>query len=46
MGIKRSITSVMLDSGFQTKSSFNKEFKTLKNLSPSEYREKQMSKLK
>ena len=43
---KRSITSVMLDSGFQTKSSFNKEFKTLKNLSPSEYREKQMSKLK
>ncbi|QGX61889.1 AraC family transcriptional regulator [Alteromonas mediterranea] len=42
----RPITSVMFDSGFQTKSSFNKEFKALKELSPSEYREKQMSKLK
>ena len=39
-----SIMEVMYNSGFQTKSSFNKEFKVLTNLSPSEYREKQMGK--
>lgn len=39
---QRSIMAVMFDSGFQTKSSFNKEFKVLTSLSPSEYREKQM----
>jgi len=37
-----SIMAVMFDSGFQTKSSFNKEFKALTSLSPSEYREKQI----
>lgn len=37
---QRSIMTVMFDSGFQTKSSFNKEFKTIIGMSPSEYREK------
>lgn len=41
---QRSIMAIMFDSGFQTKSSFNKEFKAFNSLSPSEYREKQKSK--
>ncbi len=42
---KRPIMAVMFDSGFQTKSSFNKEFKAITGLSPSEYREKHLSKI-
>jgi AraC-like DNA-binding protein len=33
-----SITTVMYESGFRTKSSFNKEFKAIVGLAPSEYR--------
>ncbi len=34
-----SITQVMYESGFQTKSSFNKEFKAINEVSPSEFRQ-------
>ena len=37
---ERSIMEVMFDSGYQTKSSFNKEFKAITGLSPSEYRKR------
>lgn len=42
MGIKP-ITDVMFDAGFQTKSSFNKEFVTRRLASPSQYRQAQGS---
>lgn len=38
-----SVTTVMYESGFQTKSSFNKEFKALNGLSPSDYRQSQLT---
>ena len=34
----RTITEIMFDAGFQTKSSFNKEFVARKGMAPSEYR--------
>ncbi len=34
----RSVTSIMFDSGFQTKSSFNREFRRVTSMSPSDYR--------
>jgi len=35
---KTTITEVMFDSGFRTKSSFNREFRTIQGMSPTEYR--------
>lgn len=36
---ERSMYDVMPDSGFRTKSSFNKEFRTIAGMEPSDYRE-------
>lgn len=36
---RKSVTGIMLDSGFRTKSNFNKEFLAIEGLSPSDFRE-------
>ncbi|WP_345770921.1 AraC family transcriptional regulator [Brucella intermedia] len=35
-----SITTVMFESGFQTKSNFNREFRRVTSLSPADWRDK------
>ncbi len=41
----QSVTSIMLDSGFQTKSNFNREFRRITGLSPVAWREREVWKL-
>jgi transcriptional regulator GlxA family with amidase domain len=36
---ERSMYDVMLDSGFRTKSSFNREFRAVAGMAPSDYRD-------
>lgn len=41
----QSVTSIMLESGFQTKSNFNREFRRITGMSPLAWRERQVWKL-
>lgn len=41
----QSVTSIMLDAGFQTKSNFNREFRRITGLSPVAWREREVWKL-
>jgi AraC-like DNA-binding protein len=42
---EQSVTTIMLSSGFQTKSNFNREFRRVTGMSPVEWRERQVWKL-
>jgi AraC-like DNA-binding protein len=42
---EQSVTAIMLSSGFQTKSNFNREFRRVTGMSPVEWRERQVWKL-
>jgi len=42
---EQSVTSIMLDAGFQTKSNFNREFRRITGLSPVAWREREVWKL-